>query len=127
MLVLGILLLIAFWPILVGIYWSWFDENAYMEHGILVIPAAAYMAWTKKDKLKTIPRQPSGWGVPLLLWGALQAVLGLAAQWIWVGRMAFLISLVGYIAAVFGWRIIRELVVSALHAAPHDHSAHIYL
>jgi len=81
-----------------------------MEHGILVVPAAAYMAWTKKDKLKLIARQPSGWGVLILLWGALQAVLGLAAQWIWVGRMAFLVSLVGYIAAVFGWRMVRELM-----------------
>jgi exosortase len=110
MLVLGVLLLIAFWPILTGIYMSWFLENAFMEHGILVIPAAAYMAWTKKDKLKTIPRQPSAWGIPLLLWGALQAMAGIAAQWIWVSRMAFLVSLVGYLAAVFGWRIIRELV-----------------
>jgi exosortase len=109
MLVLGVLLLMAFWPILTSMYMSWFMENAYMEHGILVIPAAAYMAWTKKDKLKTIARQPSGWGVALLLCGALQAILGLAAQWIWVERMAFLVSLVGYIAAVFGWRMVREL------------------
>jgi exosortase len=109
MLVLGVLLVIAFWPILLSIEGSWFDENAYMEHGILVIPAAAYMAWTKKDKLQTIARQPSGWGVVLLLCGALQALLGLAAQWIWVSRMAFLVSLVGYIAAVWGWRMIREL------------------
>jgi exosortase len=80
-----------------------------MEHGILVIPAAAYMAWTKKDKLKTMPRQPSGWGVLLLLGGALQALLALVVQWVWLGRMAFLVSLVGYLATVFGWRIIREL------------------
>ena len=76
MLPLGVLLVIAFWPILVGIYGSWFDENAYMEHGILVIPAAAYMAWTKKDKLKTIPREPSSWGVLLLLWGAYRPYSG---------------------------------------------------
>lgn len=110
MLVLGVLLIIAFWPILTSMYGSWFDENAYMEHGILVIPAAAYMAWTKKDKLQTLPRQPSGWGVALLLWGALQASFGLAAQWVWVSRMSFLISLVGYLAAVFGWRIVKELI-----------------
>jgi exosortase len=108
-LVLGTLLIVAFWPILVSMYGSWFDEHSYMEHGILVIPAAAYMTWTKKVKLQTISREPSGWGVLVLLWGALQAVLGLAAQWIWVSRMAFLVSVVGFIAAVFGWRIVREL------------------
>ena len=40
-LVLGVLLIVAFWPILLSMYGSWFDEHAYMEHGILVIPAAA--------------------------------------------------------------------------------------
>jgi exosortase len=107
--VIGALLMVAFWPIVVGIYGSWFDENAYMEHGILVIPAAAYMAWAKKERLKTIPWQPSAWGVLLLLGGALQAMLGLVTQWTWVGRMAFLVSFIGSLAAVFGWRMVKEL------------------
>jgi exosortase len=108
--IIGILLITAFWPILISMYGSWFDEKAYMEHGILVIPAAAYMAWAKKDQLKTVARKPSAWGALLLLWGAIQALLGIAAQWIWVSRMAFLVSLVGSIAAVFGWQMVRELV-----------------
>jgi exosortase len=109
-LLLAVLLVVAFWPILYSMAGSWFDENAYMEHGVLVIPAAAYMAWTNKEKLKQIPRRLSAWGVLLLLWGALQASFGMVAQWTWVARMAFLISLVGYIAAVWGWRTVRELV-----------------
>src|ERR1035438_8678665 len=89
--VIGILLAAAFWPILISMYGSWFDEKTYMEHGILVMPAAAYMAWAKKDNLKTIQRQPSAWGVLFLLAGAMQAILGIAAQWTWVSRMAFLV------------------------------------
>jgi exosortase len=107
---MGVFLLLAFWPILISMYGSWFDEHAYMEHGILVFPAAAYMAWTKREKLETIPRQPSRWGTFLLAWGALQAVLGIAAQWVWVARMSFLVSLVGCIVAVFGWRMVKELM-----------------
>ena len=108
--VIGALLVFAFWPIVLSMYGSWFDEHAYMEHGVLVLPAAAYMIWAKKDQLKTIPRQPSTWGLLLLVWGALQAVLALAAQWVWAGRMAFLISLTGAVALRFGWRMLRELV-----------------
>jgi exosortase len=107
---IGVCLIVAFWPILTSMYGSWFDERAYMEHGILVVPAAAYMAWAKKDKLKKIPRQPSVWGLVLVTWGALQAMFGIAAQWVWVARMAFLVSLVGCILAVFGGRMVRELV-----------------
>jgi len=99
----------AFWPILASIYGSWFDERSYMEHGILVIPAAAYMAWAKRDKLAAIVPQPSRWGIVLLAWGALQALLGAVGQWVWVSRMAFLVSFVGSIALVYGFRMIREL------------------
>lgn len=109
-LVIGALLFVAFWPILVSMYGSWFDEHVYMEHGILVVPAAAYMAWTNKEKLQAVPRKPSAWGLFFLLCGALQALLGIAAQWTWVARMAFLVSLVGAIAAVYGWRMVRELI-----------------
>jgi len=105
----GALMIAAFWPILYSMYGSWFDEHAYMEHGILVVPAAAYMAWTKRDKLRLVPLKPTYWGTFLLLAGALQALLGLAAHWVWVSRMAFLVSLVGFILCFYGWRMVREL------------------
>src|SRR5580658_5702408 len=108
--VLGAVLVAAFWPILVGMYGSWFDERSYMEHGILVIPAAAYMAWAKRDKLAAVPLHPSFWGLALLAWGALQALLGALGQWVFVSRTAFLISFVGSIALVYGVQMIKELV-----------------
>jgi exosortase len=108
--VLGAVLVAAFWPILVGMYGSWFDERSYMEHGILVIPAAAYMAWAKRDKLSAVPLQPSFWGLALLAWGAFQALLGALGQWVFVSRTAFLISFVGSIALVYGLEMIKELV-----------------
>jgi exosortase len=106
---LAVLLIAAFWPILTGVWGSWFDEHSHTEHGILVVPAAVYIAWTKKDRLKLLPHRPSKWGLVLVLWGALQAALGLAAQWVWVSRVAFLISLVGCLATTFGWAMVREL------------------
>jgi len=107
--VLGAVLVAAFWPILAGIYGSWFDERSYMEHGILVIPAAAYMAWAKRDKLAKVPIRPSRWALGLLAWGALQALLGEVGQWVWVSRTAFLISLVGCIGLVYGVPMLKEL------------------
>ena len=102
-------LVAAFWPILVSIYGSWFDPNAYMEHGILVIPAAGYIAWTKRDELARVPVRPSFWGIPLLLWGAGQAILGTAAHWMWISRTAFLVSLAGCIAVTYGFQMMRSL------------------
>src|SRR5690242_1385486 len=70
----GILLIVAFWPVLSSMYGSWFDEHASMEHGILVIPAALCMAWTKRSHLKQTSSQPTLWGVVLLLAGALISI-----------------------------------------------------
>ena len=102
-------LVLAFWTILVGIWQSWFDENAYMEHGLLVVPAAAYMAWTQRDKLKKILPQPTVWGLALVLLGAVLASLGILTQWYWLSRMAFLVSFVGCIANAYGWQMVRAL------------------
>ena len=106
----AVFLVIGFWPILVGMYGSWFDPGAYMEHGILVIPAAAYMVWTKWDQLKTVPLRPSAWGFALVICGALQAGLGELAHWVWVSRVSFLVSLVGCMVLLYGWKMIQETV-----------------
>ena len=107
--VTAVLLVVAFWPILVSMYGSWFDEHSYMEHGILVVPAALYMVWTKRQRLMQVPRKPSAWGILLMFWGAMQAMLGLAAHWIWAGRISFLISLVGALVSLYGFKMVREL------------------
>ncbi|MBZ5593059.1 MAG: exosortase/archaeosortase family protein [Acidobacteriia bacterium] len=105
----AVLLTAAFWAILSSLYGSWFDAFSYMEHGILVFPAAAYMVWTKRAKLVQISPKPSMWSLPLLVWGAGQASLGTAAHWVWISRTALLVSLVGCIAALYGWEMVREL------------------
>lgn len=108
---LGALLVAAFWPVLAGMYGSWFDERSYMEHGILVIPAALYMAWAKRDKLAAISPHPALWiGMVLVAGGALQAMLGALGMWVWVSRMAFLVSFVGCIALVYGIPMIKALI-----------------
>jgi len=107
--IISVVLVVAFWPILSNMYGSWFDPGAYMDHGILVFPAAAYMVWCQRDELRKIPMKRSGWGLIILLWGALQATLGVLAQWVWVSRTAFLISLTGAILLIFGTKTVKAL------------------
>ena len=107
--ILGALFLIAFWPILVRMYDSWFDERSYMEHGILVIPAVAYMIWSDRQRLSGIRQQPSRWGILFLVWGILQAVVGMLIQWAFVERTALLVSIVGLVLIVFGVQMLRAL------------------
>ena len=108
--VLGAILVAAFWPIVVGIWGSWFDDRAYMEHGILVVPAAAYMVWSNRQKLGEIAPRPALWGLLPIVVGAVGSMLGIVTQFIWISRMSLLLSLVGCIALVYGTKMIRALV-----------------
>lgn len=54
----------AFWPLLTLLPEQWLDFESYYAHGLLVLPASAYIAWLRWPKLKTIPVKGS-W-MPLL-------------------------------------------------------------
>jgi len=105
----GALLLAAYAATLVNLVGSWFDGYANMEHGILVPPAVGYMVWLNRSHLQSIPSSPNRWGIVLVAWGLLQSILGMASQWIWVSRTAFLIALVGCIGSLYGTRMLRAL------------------
>jgi exosortase len=105
-----VLLVAAFWPPLVGIAGSWFDDSLDMGFGVFVPIAAAYMVWLERNTLRRTPVEPSAWGIVLLVWGAIQVTLGTLAQWVWVSRTAFLISLAGCILTLYGVRMFRRLV-----------------
>ena len=107
---IGLLLLAAYVQTLFGVAGSWFNEALNMEHGIFVPFAVAYMAWMKKEELARVKISPSWLGASLVLITALVFFLSTLAQWMWVSRICFLISLIGCIWAACGFRMIRSLV-----------------
>lgn len=59
-------ILFAYWPLLALLPAQWLDFDSYYAHGLLVLPAAGYIAWLKWPKLKNLPVQGS-WGALVLL------------------------------------------------------------
>lgn len=104
-----VLLLVVYGQTLVGIAGSWFDENADMGHGLAVPLVASYMVWMKRSRLAALPTACNVVGLVVVLLGALQFIVSSAADWVFAGRMAFLVSLVGSLLAIWGWRVVREL------------------
>jgi len=80
-----------------------------MEHGPFVPIIVAYMIWLKRDQLRLIPKMPSRWGIAMVGGAGLLSILSGLAQWTWVNRMAFLISFVGCIVAIYGFRMVGEI------------------
>lgn len=99
----------AYWPILTGMWGSWFDDKADMGHGMIVPLAAAYMTSTKWPTMRSLTARPSRWGGLLVVAAGVMAVIGGAAQWLWCARIAFVVATVGCVIGVRGWATARAL------------------
>jgi exosortase len=88
---------------------EWFELEE-MGHGIFVPFIAAYIAWQKRDEIMQQPIKPSWWGIPLILWGFLQLLLGHLGADFFVERTALFVSLAGVILTCCGMAVLRSLL-----------------
>jgi exosortase len=67
LLTLGVFL-VAFSPTLVWTWQGWWIDNGYYDHGPLLLVAALWFVWARRQRAAAVARQPSGWAVvPLAL------------------------------------------------------------
>ncbi len=87
---------------------EWFEVEE-MGHGIFVPFVAGYLAWQKRDEILAQPVQPSWWGVPFLLWGFCQLLLGHLGADYFVARTALFSSVIGIILTCCGFAVLRAV------------------
>ncbi len=105
----GALLVICYAPILyrMGVQWA-NDEN--MGHGFFVPVIAGYIVWQRRAALLATPRQPNGWGLALVIWAALQAIVATLGAELFTARLSFLMALFGTVLYLGGTRWIKILL-----------------
>ncbi len=104
----GALLLVCYAPILyrMGVQWA-NDEN--MGHGFFVPIIAGYIVWKRRDVLLATPIRPNNWGLVLVIWAGIQALVATLGAEIFTARLAFLIALVGTILYLGGTEWVKKL------------------
>jgi exosortase len=107
------LLIAAYFPILRALVLQWSTDED-VGHGFLVPVVAGYIAWQRRDKLAALPRKPAWWGVALMVWGGVQAWLGMLGAELFLQRSAVLISLVGLLLVLGGTALVRALTFPLL-------------
>jgi exosortase len=104
----GGLLILCYAPILYRMAMQWAtDEN--MGHGFFVPLVAGFIAWQRRTTLLAKPVRPNNWGLVLVIWGALQAVIATLGAELFTARLAFIIALVGVILYLGGTECVKAL------------------
>jgi exosortase len=109
----GILLIVAYFPILKHLVEQW-SSDPDVGHGFFVPLVFGYIAWGRRDQLMALEWKPEWWGLGLMVWGFLQAYIGLLGAELFLQRSAFLISLVGLFLVLGGKALIKELAFPLL-------------
>ena len=94
MLWFGVLLIACYAPVLFGLVRQWATDED-MGHGFFVPVVAGFIAWKRRDELAAVKPVPNYWGLALVVFGAIQMMLGTLGAQIFIARTAFLVSLVG--------------------------------
>lgn len=102
------LLVACYAPILyrLGLIWKG-DED--MGHGFFVPLVAAYIVWQRRAALAAIRPEPNYWGLVLVVWGAIQLMLGTLGAELFLAHTAFLISFAGAILFLLGTKTLKAV------------------
>ncbi len=104
----GGLLVVCYAPVLLALVRNW-NEDQDMSHGFIVPILAAYIAWQKRDELSARAPAPDWWGLPIVVYGALQLYIATLGAELFLARTAFVISLTGIVLLLGGREYLRIL------------------
>jgi exosortase len=85
-------------------------DNEDMGHGFFVPLVAGYLVWQQKDELLATPAQPAWWGLPVVLWGAAQSIIGTLGAELFLSRSALVVTLTGAVWLICGSQILKKVL-----------------
>src|SRR6202522_1101797 len=107
LLLVGVLALL-YAPVLKLLVWQWYNDPDY-SHGFLVPVLSAYLIWAKRDKLRLVPRNPSVWGMVIVLFSLGVLFIGSLGAELSLARLSFVGCLCGLIVYFAGSKVLRSL------------------
>jgi exosortase len=104
----GGLLVLCYAPVLYRLVHQWINDED-MGHGFFVPVVAGYIVWQRRDILSAIKPEPNYWGLILIVWSAMQLMLGTLGAELFLARTSFLIAIVGVILVLGGTKLLKAL------------------
>lgn len=101
-------MLVSFYPMLERLVQQWMHDDD-MGHGFFVPVVAAYIAWQRKDEILEIEMERNYWGLVVMLYAAVQYVLGTIAAELFLTRTAIVFSIAGAVLFTGGFQLLKKV------------------
>jgi exosortase len=85
---------------------DWYNDENY-SHGFLIVPIALYFVWERRKKLKEALREPSAWGILVVLGSMASLLAGILGSELFLTRISILGTLAGIILFLYGWNHLK--------------------
>lgn len=108
-LTLGVLLVVLYWKIVLGMVVQWWDDPNY-SHGFLVPVFSAYLVWRQRAVLRTLPWTGSVLGLPVILVGIGALLAGDLAADNFLMRSSLIVTLAGLALFHLGTQVFRAVL-----------------
>lgn len=102
------LLVAIYWGVVASLVGEWYT-NPDFSHGFLVPLFSAYLIWTKREKLRSIPLRQSWAGVGLVVAAIIMLFLGVYGAELYLSRISLVMLFGGLIWTLAGRPMLREL------------------
>jgi exosortase len=102
----AVLAIAIYAPLVPALVQEW-SEFPSLSHGFAVPLIAAYLLWTKRERIAAAPWAPSLAGLPVLLLGMAAFAIGIRADEVFLARLSLPITLLGLSLFVAGWPFVR--------------------
>lgn len=100
------LMLVSFYPMLERLVNQWLNDDD-MGHGFFVPAVAAYIAWQRRDEILALDFVRNYLGIPIMLWGSVQLVLGTIAAENFISRTAIIFWIAGAVLFAGGRQLLK--------------------
>ncbi|ABB37648.1 eight transmembrane protein EpsH [Oleidesulfovibrio alaskensis G20] len=110
LLVFGLLMAVIYHQIAVEMVMNWEHDPNY-SHGFLVPFIAGYLLWLRRDAVRQVPVKPAAGGMVILTGGLVTLLLGVSSVEFMTMRSSMIIVTAGMIAFVYGYPLLRVLLV----------------
>lgn len=93
---------------------QWYQDPNY-SHGFIVPLISAYFLYQRRQQLVSLPIEPSNIGLPVVVIGLFQMIIGWAGSEYFTMRVSLVVVLAGMILYLFGLRVFRYAAFPILY------------